>query len=237
MQNMLNENEFTYLKGKNGNTRYIVNGSSNPEHAIVFVCGISSHSYSYFHLVNAISKIYPDGDHIQYIRYDMYGRGKSDNPSADHTSDLFVDQLHELINGIVIKPRGEGLFLFDDYVIWLKLPEKRPRITVIGFSMGGCVSVHFAAKHSDLVDDLILFSSVGATWKLPFGSSLVKVPWLGNIVYGALHRASTDEQKVATGLFDLKDQLVQERMKYNIEIKNKENDHDSQVTSFINTFT
>ncbi|EFC44860.1 predicted protein [Naegleria gruberi] len=103
--------------------------------------------------------------------------------------------------------------------------------------MGGCVSVHFAAKHSDIVDDLILFSPAGATWKLPFGSSLVKVPWLGNVVYGALHKASTDEQKVATGLFDLNDSLVQERMKYAVEMKNKEDENNSQVTSFVNSFT
>jgi len=61
--------------------------------------------------------------------------------------------------------------------------------------------------------------------------------WFGNIIYGALNNASTDEQKMSTGLFDLNDAIVKDRMKYAIEKKTKEDENDTQVTSFVNSFT
>lgn len=65
----------------------------------------------------------------------------------------------------------------------------------------------------------------------------MKVSWLGSIIYGALHNASTTEQKIATGLFDLNNELVKERMKFAVEMKEKEDDSNSQISSFVNSFT
>ncbi|KAG2393727.1 hypothetical protein C9374_007258 [Naegleria lovaniensis] len=227
-----------FLTTKHGKTRYILNGtnlSAPTDHLIVFVCGISSHSYSFHFLVKALMKQYESlrssQQNIKYLRYDKYGRGKSSNPlDILHDGDLFVEQLYELIDGVELKPRR--VEQQNNSSITLK-----PRITIIGFSMGGAIATLFASKHSDLVDDLILFSPAGAKWKLPFGSSLVKVSWLGSVVYGAIHNASTTEQKISTGLFNLNDELVKERVKFAVEMKEKEDESSSQISSFVNSFT
>nr|CAG4707892.1 unnamed protein product [Naegleria fowleri] len=231
----------SFLTTKHGKTRYILNSTNleaPTDHLIVFVCGISSHSYSFHFLVKALMKQWTSSSssqNIKYLRYDKYGRGKSSNPTDIlHDGDLFVEQLYELIDGIELKPRQQQNNNNNNNTSTL---SAKPRITIIGFSMGGAISTLFASKYSDLVDDLILFSPAGAKWKLPFGSSLVKVSWLGSIIYGALHNASTTEQKIATGLFDLNNELVKERMKFAVEMKEKEDDSNSQISSFVNSFT
>jgi len=151
-----------FIKTKHGKTRYIQNGDLSPvvDHLIVFVCGISSHSYSYFHLARSLMKELQQTDQVnaktsyRFLRYDKYGRGKSSNPSDHHTSELFVEQLHSLLSEVELKPRRHET----------RCDDTKPRITVIGFSMGGAISIHFAAKYPELVDDLILFSPAGATW-------------------------------------------------------------------------
>lgn len=115
MKQTLPADNFTYLKTKHGKTRYILDGPSESDqvdHAIVFVCGISSHSYSYLHLMKAIEQTLnassASSEKTIYLRYDKYGRGKSENPEIEHSADLFVDQLYELIDNLIIKAHTKG---------------------------------------------------------------------------------------------------------------------------------
>ena len=74
------------------------------------------------------------------VRYDLYGRGYSDRlRGVRYDADLFDRQLLELVG---------------------KLKVKTP-LTLVGFSLGGNISVIFAERHPELVNGLILVSPGG----------------------------------------------------------------------------
>ena len=74
------------------------------------------------------------------VRYDLYGRGFSDRlRGIRYDADLFDRQLLELVG---------------------KLKVKTP-LTLVGFSLGGNISVIFAERHPELVKGLILVSPGG----------------------------------------------------------------------------
>jgi pimeloyl-ACP methyl ester carboxylesterase len=92
------------------------------------------------------------------LRYDLYGRGFSDRPSAvEYGPDLFDRQLRELIER-------------------LQLPTP---VTLAGVSMGGAISVLFAERHPELVNGLILVDPAGFPMPMPFAIQLLRVPGLG----------------------------------------------------------
>jgi pimeloyl-ACP methyl ester carboxylesterase len=96
------------------------------------------------------------------VRYDLYGRGYSDRlRGIRYDTDLFDRQLLELVG---------------------KLKVKTP-LTLVGFSLGGEISVIFAERHPELVKGLILVdpggfpTSMTASEKLFW--NLVRLPGAG----------------------------------------------------------
>lgn len=73
--------------------------------------------------------------------YDLYGRGFSDAPRGTQTGDFFAQQLADLLDH-------------------QKLGED---VTLMGYSMGGSITTHFAAQHPDRMRRLILLAS-GGVW-------------------------------------------------------------------------
>jgi pimeloyl-ACP methyl ester carboxylesterase len=73
------------------------------------------------------------------ISIDLPGHGESDNISNVHTMELFADVIFELLNYLSIS-----------------------KISIIGHSMGGYVSLVFAKKYPDLTKSLCLFHSHAA---------------------------------------------------------------------------
>jgi pimeloyl-ACP methyl ester carboxylesterase len=95
------------------------------------------------------------------LRYDLYGRGFSDRPTAvEYGPDLFDRQLLQLIER-------------------LKL---RTPLTLAGVSMGGAISVIFAERHPELVNGLILVDPAGFPMPVPLAVKLLQVPGLGEVL-------------------------------------------------------
>jgi pimeloyl-ACP methyl ester carboxylesterase len=111
--------------------------ASGPEGApsVVFVHGISN---PYFVWDSNFPTVADAG--YRAVRYDLYGRGYSDRlRGIRYDRDLFDRQLLELVG---------------------KLKVKTP-LTLVGFSLGGEISVIFAERHPELVNGLILVDPGG----------------------------------------------------------------------------
>ncbi len=72
----------------------------------------------------------------QIVRYDKRGHGLSDCPPAPYSLDQFVADLHLLIEHLDL-----------------------PQVVLIGISIGGMISMEFAAAHPDLVPYLVVFDT------------------------------------------------------------------------------
>jgi pimeloyl-ACP methyl ester carboxylesterase len=57
-------------------------------------------------------------------------------------------------------------------------------IDLVGLSMGGAISVVFADRHPESVRRLCLLDPAGLPWKQPATASLVKMPFLGELIMG-----------------------------------------------------
>ena len=88
------------------------------------------------------------------MRYDLYGRGLSEHPTdVDFSPDLYDTQLRELI-------AADG---WDG------------PLHLVGLSLGGAISIEYAARHPEQVASLALFDPAG----LPVALRLLAVPLLG----------------------------------------------------------
>ena len=103
------------------------------------------------------------GAGFNVVRYDLYGRGFSDRPDATYDPDLFEKQLAELVEA-------------------LKLEEPAH---FVGLSLGGAISVNFAAKHPEQVDRLVLISPYYRL-EQPVVAKLMNAPLLGDYLMKVL---------------------------------------------------
>jgi pimeloyl-ACP methyl ester carboxylesterase len=76
---------------------------------------------------------------FRVLTYDLYGRGYSDRPRGKQDRAFFIGQLEEL----------------------LAHEEVREDVTFIGYSMGGAIVTAFAAKHVQMVRQLVLIAPAG----------------------------------------------------------------------------
>ena len=103
---------------------------------------------------------------FRVLRYDYYGRGFSDRPDIAFTQDLYVRQLHELLDAVHIT----GPFDLG------------------GLSFGGAVITSVAAKYPDRVRSLIY---VDPAFRTPQTlTALESVPWMWNIMTAILDERS-----------------------------------------------
>ncbi|MBU3916738.1 alpha/beta hydrolase, partial [bacterium] len=103
------------------------------------------------------------------LRYDLFGRGFSDRPELKYEPEVFVQQLHELMSA-------------------LKLDKK---VTLVGWSMGGAISMYYARKYPDKVSKLVLTASAGFPPKLPMALKLLTLPGLGRWLMSKVGEKST----------------------------------------------
>jgi pimeloyl-ACP methyl ester carboxylesterase len=80
------------------------------------------------------------------LSFDLYGRGKTSRPDIRHTTDLFTDQLSQLLDALnlVSKP-----------------------LNVVGYSMGGAIGASFVARRPDHVERLLLIAPAGMVVRFP----------------------------------------------------------------------
>ncbi|MEQ9365278.1 MAG: alpha/beta fold hydrolase [Leptospirales bacterium] len=93
------------------------------------------------------------------LRYDLYGRGYSDRPEgAVHDVNLYDRQLLELLDALGVS---------------------RP-VHIVGLSMGGVISIHFADRHPKRVRSLSLFAPAGFPMEIPFIARFARLPGIGD---------------------------------------------------------
>lgn len=124
---------------------------------LVMIAGMIS-AYSFWD--TAFSYFTTQGYRV--LRYDSYGRGYSDRPEGvDYDPQTFVRQLADLLE---------------------KLEIEEP-VTLVGSSLGGAISVAFAATHPNKVRKICLQDPAGYFKTLPFELKIARIPWLGDYVF------------------------------------------------------
>lgn len=99
---------------------------------------------------------------FRVLTYDLYGRGLSDAPRDDQTTEFFIQQLDDLL---------EHQGIEDGF-------------TLLGYSMGGTIVTHFAAQKPERVDRVILLASAGIkTKESAFARFCRTTPALGDWVF------------------------------------------------------
>jgi pimeloyl-ACP methyl ester carboxylesterase len=98
---------------------------------------------------------------FRVLLYDLYGRGYSDAPGVDYSTDLYVSQL-------------EGIL---DAAGW-----SNEKCFVVGYSLGGGIATAFTAKWGkSKVERLGLLAPAGLLKELPLAGKIVSVPVFGDL--------------------------------------------------------
>lgn len=92
------------------------------------------------------------------IAVDLVGFGLTDKPKARYTHAYFQAFLENFVSALHLKS-----------------------IILVGHSMGGGVVIEFAANHPELVTQLVLVSSAGFSFQIPFSYKVVSLPWFARI--------------------------------------------------------
>ena len=119
---------------------------------------------------------------LRVLRYDLFGRGYSDRPETQYNIDLFVRQLHDVLDGL-------GL--------------RRP-VSLVGLSTGGPISAVFTERYPERVHKLVLIDPVGAKpFALGRALKVIAMPFVGETIInllgiGGMTRISSSEAAIRT---------------------------------------
>jgi len=134
-----------------------------PERGPIAVCihGLTTPSFVWRGLARGLALM-----GYRVLVYDHYGRGFSETVSGRQNADFFLRQLTDLLKN-------------------LEVPQP---VTVIGYSMGGAIAAHFAARHPDAVKQLVLLAPAGM---VPVTSPMLSVarglPLIGDWLFLAVY--------------------------------------------------
>jgi pimeloyl-ACP methyl ester carboxylesterase len=129
-----------------GYTHYDIAG---PEQGpvVVFIHGFSVPYYMWDLNFKALSQA-----GFRVIRYDLYGRGLSDRPNVTYNRDLYVTQLSQLLDSLVVKEP----------------------VCLVGNSMGGAIVAAFSTEFPGRVTKVVLINPLYEKWPIgPFGIPLI----------------------------------------------------------------
>jgi len=188
----------TFIKLGQGYTNYELSSSEAGE-AIVLVNGNAVPLSTWDHTFNFLSK-----SGFRVLRYDFFGQGISDRPEVKYGMDLFIHQLLDLIRGL-----------------------KLAKINLVGFSMGGGISIVFANRYPQLVKKLSLIDPIGIKTynsRLAFLELIRKIPVMNNLLMRGITHDSfikrlkkqlKNQQNYQEEEIDRYIEKVMEQMKYN----------------------
>ena len=125
--------EGSFIQLPNGVTHYELTNSDDEE-TVVFVHGFSVPYYIFDPTFDFLT-----WSGFRVLRYDLFGRGFSDRPRTRYNIDLFVNQLHDLLDALRLT---------------------RP-VNLIGLSMGGPITGTFTARFPERVKSLTLIDPAG----------------------------------------------------------------------------
>ena len=144
-----------FLQLPDGFTHYEL-ANPNADEAVVLVHGFSTPYFIYDPTFDFLAQA---GSCV--LRYDLFGRGFSDRPETPYDIDLYVRQLHDLMDG-------------------LHLPDP---VHLIGLSMGGPIIAAFTVRFPERVKKLVLIDPAGTKAVFPaFALRAVTLPGLGEAI-------------------------------------------------------
>ena len=163
----------SFVKLADGVTHYELGGPENGQ-PVVLVHGFS---VPYFIWDITFAALTSAGFCV--LRYDLFGRGFSDRPRTKYNMDLFVRQLHDLLDALHFQ-----------------------QVSLVGLSMGGPISTAFTVRYPERVSKLALIDPVGKQG-MPL-SWLYKTALLPGVSELILGLAGTDNmvKSAATDFFD-----------------------------------
>lgn len=127
--------------------------------AIVLIHGFST---PYFIWDPTYDALLEAGFHV--VRYDLYGRGYSDRPHLRYDRDLFVRQLHDLVDGLALQGP----------------------LNLVGLSMGGIIAADFTARFPARVRSLALLDPAGFPLGFSPALTLITIPLLGELLFNLI---------------------------------------------------
>jgi pimeloyl-ACP methyl ester carboxylesterase len=142
----------SFVKLTDGFTWYELGGPQGGR-PIVLIHGYSIPSFLWDDTFKALSAA-----GFRVLRYDMFGRGFSDQPKATYNAALFERQLLDLLGALQIKGP----------------------VDLAAVSMGGIVAMDFAVKHPEMVRKAALISPMGFPQDLGMGPRLMRIPVFGD---------------------------------------------------------
>jgi len=166
-----------------GKTRYQWSG---PPQGPIAVCihGLTTPAYVWQEVEHGLAEA-----GYRVLTYDLFGRGYSDRVSGAQNADFFTTQLRAL----------------------LKDQNVRGDITLLGYSMGAAIAANYAAKHPDMVKQLILIAPAGLGISVAGMQKLIiNTPVIGDwfmAVFGGYLvrkgvRAESATPSVVAGIYD-----------------------------------
>ena len=130
-----------------------------PERGPVAVCvhGLTTPSFVWRGVAKGLALM-----GFRVLVYDLYGRGFSERARGKQDAEFFLTQLSDLLTH----------------------ENVRGHITLIGYSMGGAIAAHFAARHPHAIKQLILLAPAGMHALAGGKLALVRdVPILGDWLF------------------------------------------------------
>ena len=112
--------------------------STNPYVApTLCIHGLNGSRLIFSEFISVVSSYYPN---VPLIAIDLFGHGLSSCPSVKYNVDLFVYQIDALLTHLGIA---------------------NDKINIVGFSLGGAVTVGYAARYPNRIDKIVLISPAG----------------------------------------------------------------------------
>lgn len=112
-----------------------LSGPKEPNRLIVLVHGFIGSTEYFSYLADHLANVHQ----LRVLRFDLYGRGFTDCPNEPNSARLFASQLAELL---------------------FKLDITYP-VDLVGYSMGGGISLQFASCYPEKIRTLTLLAAAG----------------------------------------------------------------------------
>lgn len=182
----------SFIQLSDGFTHYEL---SNPEaeQSVVLVHGFS---VPYFIFDPTFEFLTRSG--LRVLRYDLFGRGFSDRPESCYTLDLFVHQLNDLLEALMMTGP----------------------VSLVGLSTGGPIVAAFTLRFPGRVEKLVLIDPIGAR-PLPFAPALkvAALPFVGEALLN-LVKSDHSSGKIFSRLFG-REAVGEFRSRYIVQMKFK----------------
>jgi len=122
---------------------------------VILIHGLGWWSYMW---LDHIAKFTANG--YKVIVYDMLARGHSDAPAITYSAEPYLAQLLALVDHLQYQ-----------------------KVSILGFSMGGCLALLFASRYPDRVQKLVTMAPAGLPLEMPFLAKLITAPFIGYALF------------------------------------------------------